>query len=68
MRTNFLPVDLAIDLPREVFPTPGGPTKHNIAPLIFDTMGIFWTMKYPNEKDEDFEASAMENAISSPMN
>ena len=23
----------------------------NIAPLIFDTMGIFWTMKYPNEKD-----------------
>lgn len=23
----------------------------NIAPLIFDTMGIFWTMKYKNEKD-----------------
>ncbi len=26
--------------------------KKNIAPLIFDTMGIFWTMKYENEKDK----------------
>jgi len=25
----------------------------NIAPIIFDTMGIFWTMKYKNEKDEE---------------
>jgi len=25
----------------------------NIAPLIFDTMGIFWTMKYKNEKDTE---------------
>jgi uncharacterized protein len=25
----------------------------NIASLIFDTMGIFWTMKYKNAKDED---------------
>jgi hypothetical protein len=24
----------------------------NIASLIFDTMGIYWTMKYPNEKDK----------------
>ena len=24
----------------------------NIAPLIFDTMGIFWTMKYKNDKDK----------------
>ncbi len=31
------------DLPEEV--------KKNIAPLIFDTMGIFWTMKFKNEKD-----------------
>lgn len=23
----------------------------NIAPLIFDTMGIYWTMKYRNQKD-----------------
>jgi len=25
--------------------------SENIASLIFDTMGIYWTMKYPNEKD-----------------
>jgi len=25
----------------------------NIASLIFDTMGIFWTMKFKNEKDRD---------------
>jgi hypothetical protein len=25
----------------------------NIASLIFDTMGIYWTMKYANEKDKD---------------
>jgi len=31
------------DLPEEI--------KKNIAPLIFDTMGIFWTMKYKNEKE-----------------
>ncbi len=27
--------------------------RTNIAPLIFDTMGIFWTMKYKNEKDKE---------------
>src|SRR3989338_4199200 len=26
--------------------------KKNIAPIIFDTMGIFWTMKYENEKEK----------------
>ncbi len=26
-------------------------TSQNIASLIFDTMGIYWTMKYENEKD-----------------
>jgi len=26
--------------------------RKNIAPLIFDTMGIFWTMKYENEKEK----------------
>lgn len=26
--------------------------SHNIATVILDTMGIFWTMKYPNYKDE----------------
>ncbi len=32
-------------LPKEV--------RENIASLIFDTMGIFWTMKYENEKDAE---------------
>ena len=27
--------------------------KENIASLIFDTMGIYWTMKFTNEKDRD---------------
>ena len=26
---------------------------NNIAPIIFDTMGIFWTMKFKNEKEKD---------------
>ncbi len=26
--------------------------KQNIATLIFDTMGVFWTMKYKNKQDE----------------
>jgi len=33
------------DLPKEV--------SSNIAPIIFDTMGIFWTMKYKNEKEPE---------------
>lgn len=32
-------------LPKEV--------SQNIASLIFDTMGIYWTMKYANEKDKE---------------
>ena len=32
------------NLPKEV--------NQNIASLIFDTMGIYWTMKYNNEKDK----------------
>ena len=36
------------DLPKEV--------AQNIAPIIFDTMGIYWTMKYKNEKDRDLLA------------
>lgn len=27
-------------------------TSKNIASIIFDTMGIFWTMKYKNDKDK----------------
>jgi len=26
--------------------------KNNIAVIILDTMGVYWTMKYPNKKDE----------------
>ncbi len=33
------------NLPKEV--------SQNIASIIFDTMGIYWTMKYRNEKDKD---------------
>jgi hypothetical protein len=33
------------NLPKEV--------SQNIASLIFDTMGIYWTMKFPNEKDKE---------------
>ena len=33
------------NLPKEV--------NQNIASLIFDTMGIYWTMKYSNEKDKE---------------
>jgi hypothetical protein len=33
------------DLPEEI--------AKNLSILIFDTMGIFWTMKFKNEKDED---------------
>lgn len=33
------------DLPKE--------TRDNIASLIFDTMGIFWTMKFKNEKEKE---------------
>lgn len=32
-------------------------TANNIAPLIFDTMGIYWTMKFKNEKEEDLLSS-----------
>ncbi|MFH1327069.1 MAG: LAGLIDADG family homing endonuclease [archaeon] len=28
-------------------------SRDNIASLIFDTMGIYWTMKYKNEKDRE---------------
>jgi len=38
--------------------------RDNIAPLIFDTMGIFWTMKYRNDQDiellEDWDLEAEE--------
>jgi len=33
------------DLPDEI--------KQNLSVVILDTMGIYWTMKYPNEKEDD---------------
>jgi len=27
--------------------------SQNLSPLMFDTMGIFWTMKFQNQKDKD---------------
>lgn len=33
------------DLPNEV--------KENIAVVMLDTMGVYWTMKYPNKKEEN---------------
>jgi len=27
--------------------------RQNIAPIIFDTMGIYWTMKFKNEKEKE---------------
>lgn len=36
------------NLPKEV--------NQNIASIIFDTMGIYWTMKYKNEKDKEMLA------------
>jgi len=38
--------------------------RENIAPIIFDTMGIFWTMKYRNDQDvellEEWELKAQD--------
>ncbi|MFH1505549.1 MAG: DUF87 domain-containing protein, partial [archaeon] len=33
------------DLPREI--------RQNMSVILLDTMGIYWTMKYPNRKDEE---------------
>ena len=35
---NFLFVAFAIDFPKDVLPTPGGPTKHRIGPFIFESV------------------------------
>jgi len=38
----------------------------NIASLMFDTMGIFWTMKYKNEKDRELLAEWDLKSVSLP--
>ena len=40
----------------------------NISPLIFDTMGIFWTMKYKNKKDSGLLAEWGLEEKNIPMN
>ena len=40
----------------------------NISPLIFDTMGIFWTMKYKNKKDSELLAEWGLEEKNVPMN
>ena len=39
-------------LAEEISDLPDG-VNQNVASLIFDTMGIYWTMKYQNEKDKE---------------
>ena len=50
--TNSRPIDLAIDLPKEVLPTPGGPVKHRIGPLTVSSWVTFFlsdlTARYSN--------------------
>lgn len=47
--------------------------KQNLAIILLDTMGIYWTMKYPNRKDEtllkdwDFESKGMNIRIFTPI-
>jgi DNA helicase HerA-like ATPase len=47
------------NLPKEV--------SQNIASLIFDTMGIYWTMKYKNEKDKELLQEWDLNSKNLPM-
>ncbi len=37
----------------EELSTLSGEEKQNISAVIFDTMGIYWTMKFQNEKDKE---------------
>ncbi|MAH33584.1 nucleotidyltransferase [archaeon] len=53
------------DLPKEM--------EKNISIIILDTMGIYWTMKYPNKKDKelldewDIEAKPLNVSIFTPI-
>src|ERR1044071_1707833 len=52
MRTKLRPVALAIDLPSEVLPTPGGPTRQRIGPFILSTR--CWTARYSRMRSLTF--------------
>lgn len=47
--------------------------KKNIAVIMLDTMGVYWTMKYPNKKDQELleewgiEPKGMDVAIYTPI-
>jgi len=43
------------------------PVNSNIASLIFDTMGIYWTMKYKNDKDKELLQEWKLNAKNLPV-
>ena len=42
--------------------------KENIASIIFDTMGIYWTMKYPNDKEKELLAESGMKPKKTPSN
>ena len=44
-----------------------GEERKNISSLIFDTMGIFWTMKFKNEKEKDLLAEWGEKPKNIPV-
>ncbi|MFS7923995.1 hypothetical protein Hanom_Chr03g00267381 [Helianthus anomalus] len=44
IRMNFLPSAAAIDDAKDVFPTPGGPTKHNTG-LLASGFSCIWMIK-----------------------
>jgi uncharacterized protein len=50
----------------ELASLPEGINK-NIAPIIFDTMGIYWTMKFKNEKDKELLTQWGEQPKSLPI-
>jgi len=44
-----------------------GEERKNISSLIFDTMGIFWTMKFKNEKEKELLAEWQEKPKEIPV-
>ena len=64
MRTKSRPVARAIDLPSEVLPTPGGPTRQRIGPFIFSTSAC--TARYSRMRSFGFSSpkwSSFEDAL-----
>jgi uncharacterized protein len=51
----------------EELATLAGEERKNIGSLIFDTMGIFWTMKFKNEKEKELLAEWNEKPKNIPV-